>query len=64
MDKLVKLVAEKADVPEEKARKAVEVVISYLKENLPDPIAGQVDNLLEGGEIPKGLGDTAKGLLG
>ena len=64
MDKLVKMVAEKADVPEEKARKAVEVVISYLKENLPDPIAGQVDTLLEGGEIPKGLRDTAKGLLG
>ncbi len=64
MDKLIELVAEKADVPEEKARKAVEVVISYLKENLPDPIAGQVDNVLEGGEIPKNLGDAAKGLLG
>jgi hypothetical protein len=54
------LVVEKTGVSEEKARKAVETVIGYLKEELPAPIAGQIDSLLEGG----GLGDVAEGLGG
>jgi hypothetical protein len=60
MDELIELVVEKTGVSEEKARKAVETVIGYLKEKLPAPIAGQIDSVLEGG----GLGDVAEGLGG
>lgn len=60
MDELIELVVEKTGVSEEKARQAVETVIGYLKEELPAPIAGQIDSLLEGG----GLGDVAEGLGG
>jgi len=65
MDELVNLVSEKTGLSESKAKEAVNVVVGYLKEKLPDPIAGQVDAVLEGGspdlsDLQKGLG----GLLG
>lgn len=58
MDELVALVVQKTGLPEETAKKAVEIVIEYLKDKLPGPIAAQVDNALES----KGLGEAAKGL--
>jgi len=58
MDELVELVSQKTGISEEMARTAVETVIGYLKEKLPDPIAGRIDSLLSGG----GLEDVAKGL--
>ena len=65
MDELVELVSEKTGLPEAKAREAANVVVDFLKERLPDPIAGQIDTVLEGGnpdlsDLQKGLG----GLLG
>ena len=66
MDELVKLVSEKAGIPEEAARQAVETVIGFLKEKLPAPIAGQIDGILQNvdlgqaGNLLSGLG----GLLG
>jgi hypothetical protein len=44
----------------------VTVVINYLKDKLPDPIAGQIDAVLEGGgkaDLGGGL-DALGGLLG
>lgn len=58
MDELVKLVVQKTGLPEATAKKAVEIVVDYLKKKLPAPIGGQIDNLLKGG----GLGDMARGL--
>lgn len=60
MDELVQLVAERAGISEDAARTAVVTVLGFLKERLPAPIAGQLDNALEGG----GLADAAKGLGG
>jgi hypothetical protein len=60
MDELVELVSQKTGISEELARTAVETVIGFLKERLPDPIAGQIDSLLSGGgleDVVKGLGD-------
>lgn len=62
MDELVKLVSEKAGIPEESARQAVETVIGFLKERLPAPIAGQIDGILQNvdfgqaGNLLSGLG--------
>ena len=64
MEELVKLVSQKTDLSEEKSRQAVEIVLEYLKGKLPAPIAGQLDNILEGSE-GLDLGDMAsKGLGG
>ena len=60
MDELVKLVVQKAGLPEAKAKTAVETVIDYLKKKLPAPIGSQIDAVLKGG----GLGDMAQGLAG
>ncbi len=63
MDELIKQVSEKTGLSEEKSKIAVETVLNYLKDKLPDPIAGQIDNVLGGGEAG-GLGDLAGGLGG
>lgn len=60
MDELVKVVVEKTGLPEAQAKKAAEAVLEFLKEKLPAPIAGQLDNLLEN----PGIADQASGLLG
>ena len=60
MDELVKAVAEKTGLPEAQAKKAAEAVLDFLKEKLPAPIAGQLDNLLEN----PGVADQASSLLG
>lgn len=56
MDEIIKLVSEKTGLSEEMAEEAVTLVLDYVKEKLPDPIAGRLDTLLEG--------DTASDLLG
>jgi hypothetical protein len=63
MDELVKLVSQKAGIPEAQAKTAVETVIKFLKQKLPAPMAGQVDALLAGGktdDLVKGLGGLFK----
>lgn len=62
MDELVKLVAQKTGLKEDQAKVAVNLVVDYLKEKLPAPVAGQLDAVLKGGtpDLAGGLG----GLLG
>ncbi len=60
MDELVKVVADKTGLPEAQAQKAAEAVLEFLKDKLPAPLAGQLDNLLEN----PGAADQAAGLLG
>lgn len=60
MDELVKLVSQKTGIPEGTARQAVDVVLNFLKDKLPAPIAAQVENVVKGG----GAAGLAKGLGG
>ena len=60
MDELVKMVADKVGISETQAKQAVETVLGFLKDKLPEPIAGQLDAALEGDL--SGLGDLAGGL--
>jgi hypothetical protein len=64
MDQIVKLVAQKTGLSEEKAKIAVETVIGFLKDKLPAPIAGQIDSVLGGEGGAPGLGGLAQGLGG
>jgi len=62
MDELIKMVASKTGISQDQAQKAVTVVVGFLKDKLPAPIAGQIDAVLQGG---KGvLGDVAGSLGG
>ncbi len=49
MDELVKMVAERTGISEDKARMAVELIIGQLKTRLPAPLAGQLEAALSGG---------------
>lgn len=65
MDELVKQVAQKTGITEDQARTAVNTVLGFLKERLPAPIAGQLDNLTAGGSSGGGgAADMAGGVIG
>ena len=64
MDELIKLVAQKTGLSEEMARTAVDTVIGFLKDKLPEPVAAQIDAVLGGGDVASGAGDLVKGLGG
>ena len=63
MDELIQRVTEKTGISDEQARGAVETVVGFLKERLPAPIAGQVDNVLNSSAVG-GVADRAGDLLG
>lgn len=68
MDELIKQVSAKTGISEDQARTAVNTVLGFLKTRLPEPIAGQIDNVIGGGEgAAGGLGGIASkvgGILG
>lgn len=64
MNELIKLVSQKTGLPEEKAKVAVETVVSHLKSKLPAPIASEIDSLLGGTGLGKEAEEIAKGLGG
>ena len=61
MDELIKRITEKTGISEDQARTAVATVTGFLKEKLPAPIAGQVDNAISGagGVVADKVGDVA-----
>ena len=48
MDELIKLVAGKVGISAEQAEQAVNTVLGFLKDKLPEPIAGQLENIVGG----------------
>ena len=75
MDDLLKTVQEKTGLDLDQAKGAIEAVLGFLKDKLPAPIAGQLENFIRGGDDDGeggggpgdalgGLGDMAKGLFG
>jgi hypothetical protein len=69
MDELVKQVTERTGISEAQARTAVDTVVGFLKQRLPEPLAGQLDSVLAGGAGVAGdvigkVGDMAGGMLG
>jgi hypothetical protein len=69
MEELIKQVTERTGISEQQARGAVETVLGFLKNRLPEPIAGQLDGLVGGasgaaGGIAGAAGDVLGGLGG
>lgn len=62
MDDIIKMVAEKVGIPQDKARSAVEVVLSQLKSRLPGGLGGQIESALSGGT--GGAGGDLGSMLG
>jgi hypothetical protein len=56
---MVKLVASRTGIPEDKAKMAVELVVQHLKVKLPTALGGQIDSALAGGG---GVGETLRKL--
>jgi len=63
MDELVELIIKKTGIPKATAEQVVEIVVDFLKKKLPEPIAGSLDNLLEGDAGSNLLGGVM-GMLG
>jgi hypothetical protein len=64
VEELIKRITEKTGISEDQARSAINTVSGYLKEKLPAPIAGQVDNILSGGGASDTLGNAASKMGG
>ena len=70
MNQIVQLVAQKANISEDAAKTAVEVVVNLLKSKLPAPIAAQIESIVSGaavgnvlnnaGDVVKNAGDVTK----
>ena len=69
MDELVKQITERTGISEAQARTAVDTVIGFLKQRLPEPLGGQLDSLLAGGagiagDLAGKAGDMLGGMFG
>ena len=64
MDELVKMVSEKTGLSEEMSKAAVDVVIGFLKDKLPAPMASLIDGVLGGAGEGADLDDLVGGLGG
>ncbi len=62
MNELVKMVADKVGLPEDKAQQATDTVINYVKGKLPGPVASQIDNVV--GRGGSGGGGNIAGKMG
>jgi uncharacterized protein (DUF2267 family) len=62
VDELIRMVSERAGIGEDAARTAVQTVIGFIKDRLPEPISGQIENALGGAGAD--AGDTLKNLGG
>ena len=61
MDELISTVSQRAGINQDQARAAVQTVLDHLKTRLPEPLASQLEQLLQSG----GTGGTSgQGLVG
>jgi len=54
MKDLIKLITEKAGIPEAKAQIAVQTVVGFLKDKMPAGIGAQVETFINKGNVPTG----------
>ena len=66
MDQLISLITQRTGISADQARGAVNMVLEFLKERLPGPVAAQVESLLsgKGTESTPGMAEKVLGGLG
>lgn len=63
MDELVQKLSAKTGLSQDKSQEVVNVVVTHLKEKLPEPMGNALDTLLAGGSLQGGnLLDEAKAM--
>ena len=63
MDELIETVSEKAGIDKKSATIAVNTVLDFIKDKLPEPYGSQLDNLVDGGQVGN-IMDSLGGMLG
>lgn len=65
MEQLVQIIVEKTGLSEEVAGTVAEIVLQFVKDKVPEPLAGQLDSIVNG-EAGDGvdIGGALKGLFG
>jgi hypothetical protein len=64
MDSLVAKIVSETGVPEDDARKIIELVVHNMKTYLPESVGGMLDVFLSGEEVGNAALGIAKGLVG
>jgi len=67
LNDIINKVAEKTGISTQKATDAVTIVVDFLKNKLPAPLASQLDSLLNGGSVTDVMNktkDAASDVLG
>lgn len=65
MNEIAERIAQKVGISVDQANTAVQMVVSFLKDKLPAPVAGQLDRLIGGAEgAGAKAGEEAKGAMG
>jgi nucleoid DNA-binding protein len=59
MEEIIKMITEKVGLSADKAKSVVEMVVKFLSEKLPAPVASQITGLLSG-DVAGKLADVAK----
>jgi len=63
MNELIEQLKSRVGLDDSKAQSAAQTVIEFLKQRLPEPIAGQIESALSGGGVA-GITDKLGGMLG
>ena len=63
MEELIKKIVKKTGLPADQAKSVIDMVVKFITDKLPAPLAAQVKAALAGGATPD-LGEAAKSLGG
>ncbi len=63
MDQLINQIVTRTGISADQARQSVQIVLGFLKDKLPQPVASQVENLLQG-QSSGGIAEQAKQAMG
>ena len=63
MEQLINMIAERTGISVEQAREATNMVVGFLKERLPEPVAAHVESVLNNQSVGD-LADQAQKRLG
>jgi uncharacterized protein (DUF2267 family) len=63
MDELIQKVQLRANIDEDQASTAVNTVVDFLKDRLPEPLAGQIEGVLSGEAVGSPM-DKVGSMLG
>lgn len=63
MNELIEQLKSRVGLDDDKARSVAQTVLEFLKQRLPEPVAGQLDSAISGGGV-EGMKDKLGGIFG